>query len=106
MKKEIIIAVLATVLVVFGILIVIGLVNQKEDIVSVPLTEDTLNNFKTGFMNECVKDDSTSYETCNCAYNELLKEYGSEGLIGLSVEYLQTQELPTRAINAVVKCIK
>ena len=106
MKNETVIAILATVVGIFIILLIIGMASPEEKMVSVPITEDVLVDFKSGFIEGCVEDGSVSYQACNCAYNELYKEYGSDGLIELSANYLKTEQLPERAIDVILKCIE
>ena len=101
MKKNIIIAVLGTIVVIFVILLIIGL-TAKDEMVSVPI-EDNVNIFKEEFVGGCVGEGST-YQSCACAYDLLEKDMGQDGIINMSLEYVKTEKLPAKAVELVTPC--
>ncbi len=100
MKKNIIIAVLATVVAFFMLLLVVGL-TTKEEVSNTEIQYDavTMETFKDSFMIGCMEDGWIEYKTCECMYNSLLNQLGEEGLIDLSLEVLETGEIP-KAISS------
>jgi len=104
MKKETIIAILGTILGAFVIIMIIGLATPEEKMVSMPIEGDTMASFKADFIAGCTEDETSSYYQCNCAYNELEKEYGKDGLLDMSIDYLKTEQFPERAISVILKC--
>jgi hypothetical protein len=93
-------------IVVFIALLIVGLTTQEEKRINVPVTNDVLNNFKTGFVDGCMQDGSVTYLECSCSYDELVKEYGVDGLLDISSDYLKNGEYPEKAINTILKCFK
>lgn len=107
MKKETTIAVLSTIVAVFVILMIIGLISNKQEkdsMVSVPI-EITSTQFKDSFIEGCMEGDS-SYTLCSCAYTQLENKYGNDGLLDLAADYLKTEKLPEEAIDAILVCVE
>lgn len=106
MKKETIITILATVVAIFIILIIVGATeNKKEDkMISVPIDNKT-SEFKDGFIEGCMGED-TSYEVCSCGYDRLVYTYGTDGLLELSANYIETEKIPTEVVNIMVSCME
>ena len=97
MKKETIIAVLATIVGAFLILMVIGLTTKEE-----PIKETAKEESRRLFMGGCVDDGL--YEFCDCSFEKLYNTYGEKGIQEIGVEYEQTNEIPSRALETVASC--
>jgi hypothetical protein len=102
MKKETIIAILATVVGIFIILMIIGLTAKDEEMINVPITS-TSQEFREGFMEGCIGDDAT-YQECDCAYTKLENKYGTQGILDLSAEYIKTEQIPADAVAEILVC--
>lgn len=93
-------------IIVAGLLIGGGiwLGTKKEKMVTIPLdkTEISTNIMKDSYMEGCMGEDSTSYALCNCTYNSLINNYGKEKVIELSVDYLNTEEIPADILKKVM----
>jgi len=91
-NKNVIIAVLTTILVGFFILVVVGYTSKEEPV-------STIDYAREGYMGGCMGEDA-SWELCNCSYNVLIKEYGKSGLVKMA------DNVPQEAIDLVVdKCM-
>jgi len=56
------------------------------------------------FMRGCIDDDPTMFTQCDCMINYLHKEIGSDGILRMSLEYIETEEFSDPMIDAVVAC--
>lgn len=99
MKKNIIISVLSTIVVVFIILMIVGLTTKEE--VAQPDFKETI---KENFMNACVPEGEGLYSFCNCSFEALYEELGSDGLVELENELIRTNELPEGTLEIVAEC--
>ena len=99
MKKNVIIAILSTALaiVLFFVAFAIFSYEPEED------TQDMSSIFENDFIAGCV-DEGATYTQCSCAFDSLLDEYGSIGLLEMAIEYDEGKEMPNRAIAATLKC--
>lgn len=107
-KKENLIAIL---IVVIGILIVLVITKtslfKKEKMITVPLDTDTVGiNFRENFIVGCTQSGEATYKFCSCAYNRMEQEYGEDGMIDLSLNYLKTEQLPEKIEELVLPCIE
>lgn len=108
MKKEIIIAVLTTIIATLIILIVVGLTMEDGETVSVPIDKPIstdMSVFKHEFIAGC-NEDGSAYGNCACAYDVLVEDMGEQGVLDMSVEYLKTEKLPARAVELVMPCFQ
>jgi hypothetical protein len=55
------------------------------------------------FIEGCLEE--ATYAQCKCAYDEIIKTHGQQGLIKMGFEYLETDELPEGLIDSILKCI-
>lgn len=109
MKKEIIIAILSTAIVVFVILALIGLATeerpsqtyvggQQEAITKITEEED----FKNGFMEGCAEE--ATYRECECAYSVMENKFGEEAIVNMSLEYLNTGYMREDILLSTLVC--
>lgn len=100
MEKTNIIALLSAVIIIGGLYLII---NNEKKMVTIPVDTVTTNTvFKDSFMEGCIEDGT--YTTCNCMYDKLELAYGKSGLVDMSIEYLQTNKLPKKALEAAMVC--
>jgi hypothetical protein len=97
---------LAIGIIIAGLLVGVGvwLSGTKEEMITIPLatTQDT---FKEDFMSGCTEEGT--YENCNCYYNSLVNRLGKEGLVNLSLNYMQTEQISADVFTKVYSdCIK
>jgi len=94
MKKNIIIAILGTIVVGFLVLLTIGLSAKKEPVV---------DSFKNEVIAGCLDGGEVSYEYCECGYNYLNENYTKSEILELGLE-VQKGNLPQPFYDAAVPC--
>lgn len=105
MKKNIIIAILGTIVAVIGILMIIGMVAEKNETVRVPI-ENKDSSFRDNFIVGCMDGDKSEESNCSCYYDSMFRQIGLDGIIELSVDYIETEELPSKVLTkAFSDCI-
>jgi len=96
------------ILIVAIVLSVLIFNNKEEPKIKVPIAEKEVSiverEFKAGFIEGCTEDNLISYSVCNCAYNKMINHYGFNKLLELSLEYIETEELPAKTIDFLVEC--
>lgn len=111
MRKNIIIAVLATIVVGFVALMIIGFVITKEEqnsyippsIVQSDVQYDNQNVFKQEYMKGC--DDGTMTDYCACTYDYLTARYTLAQIAKMGDEYEKTGDLTEEMWAAVDACL-
>jgi len=96
MKKETIIAILATVLSVIVILIIVGLA-LPEETTQQEFGQETQQLLRDGFIEGCMSEDAT-FQECSCAFDAITKEYTLTEIIGFN-DYI-----PQKALDTVEHC--
>jgi hypothetical protein len=89
-----IVAIIAIVVVSIGFMAL----NQKEKAPNEKNIE-----FKNEFMSGCMGEGN--YAFCSCAYDEIVKSVGLDGILEIGLEYEYTGKLPEVANKAIVKCV-
>ena len=100
MKKNIIIAVLATLVGAFIILMIVGLIANNQD--SKIESSKPIDSFKEAYMQGCTEE-GASITMCDCSYNQLLKDLGMDGLIDLSADIAKGEEIPEYLLNNMIE---
>jgi hypothetical protein len=98
MKKNIIIAVLSTLIVVFIILIIVGAVSESKN-----GDKEYKKAYRETFITECMEGEIGYYEFCACAADELIKRNSPEELNTLSNEVV-AGNTPTEFFRVLEKC--
>ena len=77
--------------------------NKPEKMINVPLESSTMTTdvYKDGYMEGCVSDAAT-YTFCSCSYDSLIKRLGKEGLLKMSLDYLQTEQIPESVLTGIM----
>lgn len=109
MKKETIIAILATVVGVFIALLVIGLIENKKERESLTSVDNSnaqeiQGNMRTDFIEGCSEEVSAGI--CTCMYDTLENKYGIDGIADMTADYLKTGEVGDKYLNTAMSCIK
>jgi len=58
--------------------------------------------FRNEFVYACATEANVTF--CDCAYDELKKDLGLDGLLEMSAEYDRTGIMPKSAYSAIAKC--
>jgi len=119
MNKDLFNKILRVAGIVFLVLVFIGILSaifdndptiekvEQEKTMSVPIEreykKDVYQEFQANFVGGC-SEEGGSNEMCQCMFDELEKELGMDGLLQMSVDYIATEKMPTRAVEAVLKC--
>jgi hypothetical protein len=114
MKKNIIIAVLATIVVGFTALLIYGMSLEESytnDYIPSSLVQSDIpndraiaNEFKKSYMDGCDPDGAaTAY--CQCTYNYLETNYGLAAMAQMGEEYELTNELTSEMWEAATACL-
>ena len=109
MKKTLVIAgsiLLGFIILVIGLALISGNDTKKVETVKVPhasLYENTIEDeFKDGFIEGCAEEGATVAQ-CTCSYNLLIDELGFDGVMNMSIEYINTEELPLKLLSQIVE---
>lgn len=100
MKKNIIITILTTTVVLFTILVIIGMNMEDVETTSVSFTP----TLKNTFISECISD-TVNYAYCSCAFDDLINTYGENEYIRMDNQYKKDQILTDEIINSAKKCL-
>ena len=118
MKKNILLAVIILIAIIFGYALATPVPDAKQEtkilteptIKPVPLTQTqtTTGAYEKAYMEACVAEVSM-YEGkeayCQCTYDVLKNRLGLDGLVSLSIEYMETEETTEEMWDAVKECI-
>lgn len=82
--------------------------NMNEDnMVKMSFPEkETKSNFNNEFKDEFVKgcnSEGGSYTECACMYDSMIDQVGFDGMIDMSINYLETEELPMDVMTEAVE---
>lgn len=102
MKKDVIIAVLATVVIAFFALLIVGMVTDSEP----PQSDYSVTNrlLKEGFVDGCAVEGLTEGQ-CGCMYDKLEAKVGTDGIVEIGLEYEETGVIEDKYINLVLDCM-
>lgn len=103
MKKNIIITILATTVVLFVALLIIGLSIEDEP-VKQTTNSSSLDTFRNNFMSGC-NEDGKNYPYCSCAFYDLMKQNGEDKLLKISMQYAVDGIIPQELIDSANECI-
>jgi len=119
-RKNIVIAVLATIVIGFVLLLIIGLATQpdyssstdvevpeslvQEELVQPARPEKLSYEEKQGFMAGCNEDGDMEQE-CSCMIDYLDANYTPAQIYSLYSQYEQTKEYPQPLLDAVYSCL-
>ena len=70
-----------------------------------PSDNITANEVRTSFIEGCAEVDGVSYQFCNCAYEKIHADVGTDGIIKMSKENERTGELDDIAYKAIFMCV-
>jgi len=102
-KKNIIIAVLTTIVVAFVALLIVGLSLPEEPVV---ISQSTSETVYEGFMEGCTEDSLLSNSICSCMYYVLEGEHGKDGIVQAGLELYSTGEIKEDFYDkAINQCI-
>lgn len=104
MKKETIIAVLTTVVVIFVILMIVG-ISSKDKTTSVAPTAVT-QEFRGNFIEGCSEDGDVTYTQCACMYDKMLEDKGIDGIADITANYMKTGTIPNDILELVMPCVQ
>jgi len=106
-NKNIIIAVLTTIIATFLILAIIGMSDDKTTTTKSKVDSNEIinSNFRSGFVDGCMEEEAT-YKQCNCAYDTLEDTYGKQGMLELVTGYFQTGEIADEYITTILPCLE
>jgi hypothetical protein len=98
----------AIAIIIAGLLVAVavGFTNQKQDRIYIAPEESEVlpaNEFREAFMVGCAEDPADT-SSCSCIYDEMLSEYGFDGFLDLSIEYVKTNTLPSEVMDVIEKC--
>jgi len=105
MKKNIIIAVLSTLVVVFIILLIVGIVSDSQENKIVE-TFETREMFKEAFMEGCTEGETELIPYCTCAIDKLLKEYTLAELVNIEKKMDNDGDMPLKVLDLILECIE
>jgi hypothetical protein len=115
MKKNILLAVIILIAIIFGYALATPVPDAKQEtkilteptIKPVPLTQTPTGSYEKAYMESCVEE-TDGFENgeayCQCTYDVLKNRLGLDGLVLLSVDYLETNEMPDEMWDAVREC--
>jgi len=102
-KKNIVIAVLTTIVVAFVALLIVGLSLPEEPVVTSQSTDEMVYE---GFMEGCTEDSLLSNSICSCMYYVLEGEHGTDGIMKAGVELASNREIKENFYdNAIDQCL-
>jgi hypothetical protein len=97
MKKNIIITILATSVILFTILAIIGM--NMEDKTTTAIVD---NAGRDTFIKSCISDNA-NYAYCACGYDYLEREYGFDGMIKI-FEKITDTNMPDEVMETYNYC--
>ncbi len=95
-KKNVIIAVLSTLVAVFVILMIVGLAMPEEN-------QYVGESVQDSFVNACAEEDG-DYAGCLCMYDTIIENYGMEGFYEMADHLEETGELNDQGWKAIQAC--
>ncbi len=111
MKKNIVIAVLATVVVLFVALLLYGLSlgstsqvqSTSSTVVDREIKLESLDGFKEVYMASC-DDNGTMESYCSCTYDYFIANYSVDKLVEIGEKYDNTGVISDEMMDAAVAC--
>ena len=99
MKKETIIAILGTIIVIFVALVVYGVSVQNNEVAS---TKSTSYLLEQSFFDGCTE--SASVVECICAYDVIINKYGESEFLDIALDYERTGMIPDELFESTLNC--
>jgi hypothetical protein len=101
MKKNIIITILATTIILFTILAIIGLNMEDKEVVT---NTSTTNIYRDAFIGGCTSE-GAKYGFCACVYDDAVDQYGETKTNKMFIDLADKEEISDDVMKLITKCL-